>query len=135
MNVSFRELKGMNKELHAKLQTHGVKSAQNFLAASRTPKGRQELAAKTGHSPKHILELANRADLARVKGVGRIYADLLEEAGIDTVKELANRVPANLHEKLVEVNNAKQFARRAPRASDVKAWIAQAKKMPKKLEY
>ena len=49
-----------------------------------------------------MLELVNRADLARIKGIGEVYSNLLENAGVDTVLELSKRVPANLHAKLVE---------------------------------
>jgi len=49
----------------------------------------------------------NRADLARVKGVGSEYADLLENSGVDTVPELAQRNPSNLYHKMIEVNEKK----------------------------
>ena len=82
-----------------------------------------------------ILELANRADLARVRGIGGVFSDLLEQAGVDTVKELATRNPDNLHAKLVEVNADKKLAGRTPHQGMVKDWVAQAKELPKLLEY
>ena len=81
-----------------------------------------------------ILELANRADLARVKGIGKVFSDLLEQAGVDSVKELANWRPDHLHAKLVEVNTQK-LAGRAPNLKVVEKWVAQAQKLPKTLEY
>ena len=44
------------------------------------------------------------ADLFRIKGVGEEYSDLLEEAGVDTVAELATRNADNLHAKILEIN-------------------------------
>jgi len=82
-----------------------------------------------------ILELANRADLARVKGIGKVFSDLLEQAGVDSVKELANRRPDNLHAKLVEMNAQKKLAGRAPTLHAVESWVAQAQQLPKTLEY
>ena len=86
-------------------------------------------------SEKEVLELANRADLARVKGIGKVFSDLLENAGVDTVKELAQRKPANLHTKLAEVNTEKKFAKRAPTMAEVTDWVDQAKALPKTLKY
>ena len=40
---------------------------------------------------KKILKWVNMADLYRIKGVGSEYSELLEAAGVDTIKELRNR--------------------------------------------
>jgi predicted flap endonuclease-1-like 5' DNA nuclease len=82
-----------------------------------------------------ILEWVNHADLFRIKGVGEEYADLLEEAGVDTVPELAQRNPANLHAKLGEVNAAKKLVRRLPTAAQVTDWVDQAKALPRVITY
>jgi predicted flap endonuclease-1-like 5' DNA nuclease len=77
----------------------------------------------------------NLADLMRIAGVGQEYADLLEEAGVDTVKELRTRNPENLHEALVETNRAKRLVRVVPGLSRVAKWVAQAKVLPPKVTY
>ena len=97
-----------------------------LLAAAATPADRKALAAKLGVDEKEVLELANRADLARIKGVGKVYSDLLEWAGVDTVAELAQRNPDNLFEKIVSAAN-EHFVQRLPRSQDVADWVAQAK--------
>jgi hypothetical protein len=84
---------------------------------------------------KKYLEWVNRADLYRIKGVGSEYSDLLEAAGVDTVVELAKRVPAHLLEKMTEVNVAKKLVRRLPVESQVKDWVDQAKALPRKVSY
>jgi len=112
-----------------------VRSTDSFLKASATPIGRQELAEKCGISEKMILEWANHLDLYRIKGVGSEYSDLLEEAGVDTVVELAQRNPESLYQKLVEVNNAKKLVRKMPVQTQVADWIEQAKKLPRILQY
>lgn len=61
--------------------------------------------------------------------------DLLEVAGVDTVNQLRNRVPANLHQKLLEVNEAKRLVRRLPGLSQVERWVKQAKSLPPKVTY
>jgi len=113
----------------------GLTSTEALLEACATPKQREELAAKTGISPKLILEWANLADLFRIKGIGSEYSDLLEEAGVDTVAELAQRNPENLFTALKEVNDKKALVRRLPTSEQVKDWVSQAKKLPRKLTY
>jgi predicted flap endonuclease-1-like 5' DNA nuclease len=113
----------------------GIRTTETLLKACATPKGRQELAEKTGISHKLILEWANLADLMRIKGIGEEYSDLLEEAGVDTVKELKMRVPKNLHDKMVEINHEKSLVRRLPTLHMVESWVQQAKHLPAVLEY
>ena len=130
------EIEGVGAAYAAKLTESGVKSQEDLLVAGSTPKARKELAAKTGISGKLLLEWINRADLARVKGIGEEYADLLELAGVDTVPELARRNAVNLHKKLVEVaEEKKNVVRRVPAASEVTKWVAAAKELPRAVKY
>ena len=130
------EIEGVGAAYAAKLTESGVKSQEDLLVAGSTPKARKELAAKTGISGKLLLEWINRADLARVKGIGEEYADLLELAGVDTVPELARRNAVNLHKKLIEVAEAKKnVVRRVPDASEVTKLVAAAKELPRAVKY
>lgn len=135
MSLTLGELKGINDALINLLKAQGLVDSDTLLEATRTSKGRKELAETIGIDGSIILELANRADLARIKGIGRVYSDLLEEAGVDTVKELARRVPENLHAKLVEINSVRQLTQRPPSAEQVAGFIEQAKNLPSMLEY
>ena len=112
-----------------------INTTEQLLEAGATRKGRQELVEKTGISNKLILRWINMADLFRIKGIGAEYADLLEAAGVDTVKELAQRVPQNLHAALVETNEKKKLVRRVPNQEMVADWVQQAKSLPPKIEY
>ncbi len=135
MPVAVGKLKVTAPESRAKLLQRGIRNSDQLLEAARTPEERTALAEQTGITPEAILELANRADLARIRGIGQVYANLLEEAGVDTVKELAVRVPANLHATLAAVNVEKKLTGRAPTLPDVKKWVTQAKRLRKLLEY
>lgn len=96
---------------------------------------REKVADKTGISGKLILKWANHADLFRISGIGPQYAELLEAAGVDTVKELRHRVPANLTAKMVEINKAKNLAQRDPSEKEVTKWIEEAGKLEAKMTY
>jgi predicted flap endonuclease-1-like 5' DNA nuclease len=82
-----------------------------------------------------VLRWANMADLFRIKGIGEEYADLLEAAGVDTVPELSQRNPDNLHKKIAEINEEKKLVRRVPTQPEVGGWVEQAKQLPRALTY
>ncbi len=133
--TSVDKLRGITTELAAKLKEQKILDGDQLLKAGCTPEGRQDLAKRLKVDPKALLELINRADLDRVAGVGAAYANLLEEIGVDTVKELSKRVPANLHAKLVEVNAEKKITAHPPKLEQVEAWVAEAKSLPHIVEY
>jgi hypothetical protein len=125
----------MTPDLEAKLKARGLETTDDLFEAALTPQNRQELAAYAGVPEQSILELANRADLARIKGIAGVYSDLLEEAGVDTVKELRGRVPETLHAKLLEINAQKMLTARPPAPKTVKTWVSLAKRRRKFLQY
>jgi len=133
--AKIEEIEGIGPTYAKKLTEASIKTTDELLEAGSTSKGRDKLAEKTGITPKLILEWVNLADLFRIKGIGSEYADLLEEAGVDTVAELSKRVPENLHAKMLEVNKEKKLVRRPPTLNEVKDWVEQAKKLPRKVEY
>jgi predicted flap endonuclease-1-like 5' DNA nuclease len=110
-------------------------TVEELLEAGASKKGREMLAEETGISESLILRWVNMADLFRINGVAEDFSDLLEASGVDTVKELRNRVPENLHAKLVEVNEAQNIAGRTPRLDEVESWIEQAKEMEPKVTH
>lgn len=129
------EVEGIGTKYADKLKKAGVESTDSLLKLGATPAGRKEIAAKSGISDGLVLEWVNHVDLFRIKGVASEYSDLLEEAGVDTVVELAQRKGKNLFEKLVEVNTAKKLVRKLPTEAQVEEWIAQAKKLPRVIKY
>jgi predicted flap endonuclease-1-like 5' DNA nuclease len=129
------DIEGIGPVYAKKLTEAGIKTTEDLLKVGAASKGREELGKKTGIEHKLILEWVNHADLYRIKGVGSEYSDLLEEAGVDTVVELAKRVPDNLHAKMLEVNETKKLIRRPPPLNAVKDWVEQAKKLKRVVEY
>lgn len=113
----------------------GITTVGQLLEAGATRQGRKKLKEITGIGHKLILEWVNLADLMRIKGVNSEYSDLLEEAGVDTVKELGKRVPENLYQKMKEVNEKKHLVRRLPSLSQVEDWVMQARTLQPKVTY
>lgn len=135
MSTAVKDLRGATADLVQKLKEKGISTNEQLLAAAASPAQRKELAAFAGCDTRTILELANRADLARVKGISGVYSDLLEKAGVDTVKELATRRADNLHAKMVETNERDQATKQPPSQAMVEGWVQQAKELPKTLTY
>jgi predicted flap endonuclease-1-like 5' DNA nuclease len=129
------DVEGIGSKYADKLKKVGISTTDALLKAGATPKRRKELSEKTGIGDALILEWVNHVDLYRIKGVGSEYSDLLEEAGVDTVVELAKRNAANLAQKMVEVNTEKKLVRKLPVESQVADWIEQAKKLPRVISY
>ncbi len=129
------EIEGIGAVYAAVLVEAGINTTTDLLEAACTRKGRKDLAQKTGIPEKLILKWANRADLMRVPGIGEQYSDLLEAAGVDTIKELRRRVPENLYEALCSANESMKLAGRAPHLSEVRAWIEAAKAIEPRMSY
>jgi PAS domain S-box-containing protein len=133
--IKIETIEGIGPVYAAKLGEVGIVTTEDLLAAGATRKGRQDLVKETEISDKLILKWVNRADLMRVPGIGEEYSDLLEVAGVDTVKELRNRNPNNLFNALQQINEEKHLVRRTPHLSEVEAWVSAAKELDVRLSY
>lgn len=129
--AKIEEIEGVGPAYAEKLAQAGIGDCAGLLEQGATAAGRQKICESTGISASLVLRWVNHADLFRVNGIGPQYAELLEAAGVDTVAELAQRVPANLHAKLTEVQEQKGLTGRVPAASFVADWVEQAKQLPK----
>lgn len=135
MRYSIAELDGIAPGLARTLKSHGIHTTGRLLEAAKDPKGRKLLAERTGLTPQCLLRIANFADKMRIKGVGEDYAELLEAAGVDTVRELKYRNPGNLAKRMAEVNQNRKLVRNLPSEKVVERWIETAKALPIKIKY
>ncbi len=135
MNYKIIDVEGIGDVYAQKLQKAGIETIEDLLAKCAKPAGREELAEKTEISPKLILTWTNHADLMRINGVGPQFSELLEAAGVDTVKEFRHRVAANLQPKMEEINAQKHLVGRVPSIAEVEKMIEQAKELPPMIEY
>ncbi len=133
--ASIDAIEGIGVKYATKLRKARIRTTEALLKRGATRAGRRELVNATGFTTHQIMEWVNRADLFRVKGVGEEYSDLLEAAGVDTVKELRNRNAANLTEKMSSINRQKRLVRRLPTEAMVKRWIAHAKRLTPVVKY
>lgn len=126
MKYNIIDIEGVGEAYAEKLQAAGINTVDELLERGASPRGRQKLAEETGISEKLILRWTNHADLFRVKGVGPQFAELLEAAGVDTVKEFRHRKAENLAAKMEEVNESRKLTRRVPTAAELQRMIDDA---------
>lgn len=135
MAKSIESIEGIGPKYGEALRSAGIRTVDDLLEAGATRRSRSSLAEKTGLSESHILKCVNMADLFRINGIASQYAELLECAGVDTVKELKNRNAENLTVRMNEVNDDKHLVRRTPSVKIVRSWITQAGKLPPKVSH
>ena len=135
MDNKIIDIEGVGDVYAQKLVAAGINKVSELLDKCAAPKGRKELAEATGISEKLILRWTNHADLFRINGVGPQFAELLEAAGVDTVKEFRHRVAEILQPKLEETNAAKNICNRVPAVSEIQKMIDQAKELEPRVSY
>ncbi len=126
MKRKIAEIKGLHPEAHAKLQEKGITHNEHLLEHAKDSHKRGELLKHLGVDSAQLTEWTNRADLMRLKGVSTEMANLLEECGVDSCKELQHRKADHLHTKLHEINDAKKIAHHVPPKAQVEGWIKEA---------
>jgi predicted RecB family nuclease len=135
MSYPISDIEGIEPDVACKLKLVGIRTTAKLLEAAKNPKGRKQLAVRTGIDEKRILCWANMADRMRVKGIGEDYAELLQAAGVDTVKELKYRNPCNLAKAMAAANCKAKLVRLLPSEKAILRWIEHAKKLPLKITY
>jgi len=135
MSYPITDIDGIDDDVAAVFKAAGIRSTDRLLEAARTVKGRKLLAEQTGFSEKQLLCWANVADRMRIKGISKEYADLLQAAGVDTVKELKYRNPQNLAKAMADANRKRRLVRQLPSEKVVRRWIENAKLLPLKITY
>lgn len=128
------KLRGMDIPTRNKLKRQGITYAEQLLAAAGPRGARHALASRSGIDQAHLLRLVRRADMSRIKGIGAIFADMLEVVGVHNVGDLRAHEPAALRNALAELNAVERLARRAPTVEEVEDWVSQARALPVLLE-
>jgi predicted flap endonuclease-1-like 5' DNA nuclease len=131
MSLHVSKLRGISLDVRIKLKRQGVSYTHQLLREAGSIERCRRLAARSGIDEATLTRLVRRADLARIKGIGAIFADMLEMIGVDQVAVLAGQDSRDLHARLHELNSAERLARRSPTPDEVQQWIAQARALPR----
>ena len=135
MSYSLSAIAGIGSAMSARLKALGIRTSEKLLDASKTPKDRKSLAERLGVDEQLVLRWANLTDRMRIKGVREPYAELLKDAGVDTVRELKYRNPAKLAEAMAAANAKRKRVQLLPSEKRVGRWIEAAKRLDPKIKY
>jgi Domain of unknown function (DUF4332) len=104
-------IEGIGTIRGALLRNMGIRTVDDLLKVGSTKRGRHRIAKEVGVTDKTLLKWIYRADLLRIRGIGRQYSGLLESAGVNTVKDLSMRKPNYLHQTLKTVNRERNLVK------------------------
>lgn len=135
MSYPLTAIAGIGPAMTTQLKKQGIRTTARLLEAAKSPKARKALAEQLDVDEHVVLRWANLADRMRIPGVREPYAELLKDAGVDTVRELGYRNPARLVEKMKEANDRSKRVRLLPSEKRVVRWIQDARKLPPKIRY
>ncbi|HEX2216528.1 MAG TPA: DUF4332 domain-containing protein [Xanthobacteraceae bacterium] len=135
MSYPIRDIDGVDDEAAQRFRSVGIRTTAALLEAAKDARGRKALAAKTGLDEKFLLRCANMADRMRVKGLGKEYAELVREAGVDTVRELKHRNARRLASAMKAANQKRKLVKFLPSEKAVSRWIEEAKALEIKISY
>lgn len=130
MAIVLSRLYGIQPELETKLKLLGIKNSDDLLRFCGSSSTVTELARAVGVEPRMIDQLVHRADLARIRGIGEVYTMLLEEAGVNSIRDLAERCPEDLRSKFTQINSERQLVGRVPALAMVNGWVTKARRLP-----
>ena len=125
--TSINSINGMTHIEATKLRRARVRTTVTFLQIASSRSGRALLTKETGISSPKLLHWAKRAELMKIRDLGRDYSDLLEAVGVESVSELKRRNPESLHESMSAINNKQQIVDRMPSLKRVTKWIEESK--------
>ena len=124
---SIDSINGMTHTEATKLRRARVRTTVTFLQIASTRSGRALLTKETGITSPKLLHWAKRAELMKIKNLGKDYADLLEVVGVESVSDLKRRNPESLHEMMAAANKSKKIVDRMPSLKRVTNWIDDSK--------
>jgi predicted RecB family nuclease len=126
---------GIGPAMTVRLKAIGIRTSEKLLDAAKTPKDRKILAERLGVDERLVLRWANLTDRMRIKGVREPYAELLKDAGVDTVRELKYRNPGRLAEAMATANAKRKRVRLLPSEKRIGRWIEAARRLDPKIRY
>ena len=135
MSYPLSAIAGIGPSMTARLKALGIRTTEKLLEKSKTAKARKALAAELGVDEQVVLRWANLTDRMRIPGVREPYAELLKDAGVDTVKELKYRNPGRLAQAMSEANKKNKRVRLLPSEKRVSRWIDSARKLDLRIRY
>lgn len=123
--VKLTDIPGIDKKTINILEKEGIKNSRNMFDECENLEMQMDLATRTALSLNDIEELAGISDLCRAYGIGPVFARILYDIGIVSLKDLISKKP----QKIVDIYE-KQTGKKADFSmNDIKLTIDVAKQL------
>ena len=129
--TKLSKIEGVTGVHMLKLKSARVTTIEKLLLQGATAQGRKEIARKTRITEKTIERWVHHADFFRIKGMAGLKAELLDTAGVATMKKLGSQNASRLQTTLLNINKKKKLVERVPGLVQVERWVKTARKINK----
>jgi predicted flap endonuclease-1-like 5' DNA nuclease len=109
--------------------------SKHLFDRAKTKRQRAELSEELGIPPEVMLELVKLSDLARIVGVGPVFARILREAGTDRLETFVTQSPDELLAKTREAMASRGYTPGHIREEDMEYCLETARLLPQVVEY
>jgi hypothetical protein len=129
--VNLDKIPELDPDHLERLAEVGIKHTRHLYERAGQADAREALAEQVGIPPDALLEIVKLADLARILGVGGVFARLLYEAGIQTVEAFVDQPPKVLLARVQAVNEKKGYTRVTLTEEDLGYCMETARLLPR----
>jgi len=105
--VRLNRFAGVDNQVISKLEKMGIKNSKQLFDKAVMIKDRKALSSESGVSKDNLNELVHLSDLSRLYGVGPVFARIIYDIGIDSVKSFLNHSAEEIV-KIYEDKNKKK---------------------------
>lgn len=118
-----------------KLAQHKIRTTLDLFERGKNPDSRKTLSKDTRVPPDVLLEMIKLSDLARINGVGPIFARTWYLSGVDTVEKVASTDPEIILQKLFTIYKEQGFSKIDFVKRDIEWCVKTAKLLAKVILY
>ncbi len=125
---SIETLEGIGRQTGNMFRDYGIATIADYLCKLYDPASREAAANELNVRVKPLHDWASMCDLMRVPSINHQDAELAHAAGINEVGDLARADAQQLHDAMVQVNEAgkKRISPDVPDLDQVAQWIDEA---------
>ena len=133
MPYGIEEIESIDPIARQRLLEIGIRTTGELIQVCSTLHGRADVAATCGVDLDRLTGWVHVADLMRIHGVGRQYAELLGASGVGTMAALRRQRPAELAQTVRGINEAKNLAKTTPSPRTIERWVDEARDLPARI--
>lgn len=128
--VKLIDLPFIETDIISKLEIQGIKDSKQLFENAAKLKDRQKLSANLNLPFDKLSELVCLCNLVRITGVGPVFARIIFDSGILTVKNFLSYDEIELFERLTKTNSEKELTKTKFALKNIEYCIALGTDLP-----